>query len=846
VVMSGYIEKCISRPTVRSNQRPRFVLLATLFLAVSCYLSVNSRSDAASEPLPLKKFVYRQNFEQEDPFQVWTANGSYRIHSKGLTAGDAKSGRKSFKLDVSLGTAKYLYLMIPVTVPCAGKLRFSGSLRIGKSAAAAAALGVEVGMEPSAHTGIVSFDHLIRPTDGWVTQRGDLVARGRGVAGEVLQSVAGGASPDDAGLRVQKIALLIYAEHGGDLTVYVDDLELTGAVPEVRAFAAQSRVKWQRYLTRVRETVRLKARHLIEDAGKLTRNDDRVYADQVALEARRTLGSLDAPGYPTGSGYRGLLEGERTLARLLSGQETSRLLVSPDLAVYPWQPYAAYKIVPEAYPLPVAEGNALSLAAAPAQFEPFSFVLHPFGDLADVKLHASALVGPGGSSLGADAVDLRLVKAWYRSGEGTLSNQGRTVLLPGLLLKDDALVQVDARRAKNFLRVSVAGKPRLLDISSPGGTRFPDNAVFEDSADLRPFSLAAGRNQQVWGTVHVPEGARPGSYQGTVDLTVAGKLRRRIGITLEVLDIALREPLVEYAIYYRARLAPQGDKVPGSEVKDARQYARELADLRDHGIGYPTVNQGDRFFGQALGLRKEAGLPTDKLYQLDGTGRPATAKQLEQLQDRVGEIARTARARGFGDVYFHAVDEASGDALRGERPAMTAVHAAGGKLFVACYDDAVGTVGDLLDRPILSGPFKPQQVEKWHRQGKLVFSYGNPQVGIEDPNLYRKNYGFGLWCAGYDGAMPYAYQHAFGNIWNDFDDAEFRDHVFAYPTTSGVVDTIEWEGFRSAVDDVRYLATLLNLKKMPPDAGRNWLCPRVDATLDMTAIRQQIIEKILK
>jgi hypothetical protein len=81
-------------------------------------------------------------------------------------------------------------------------------------------------------------------------------------------------------------------------------------------------------------------------------------------------------------------------------------------------------------------------------------------------------------------------------------------------------------------------------------------------------------------------------------------------------------------------------------------------------------------------------------------------------------------------------------------------------------------------------------------------------VGVEDPVIYRRNFGLVLWRSGYDGAMDYAYQHAFHSIWNDFDDTDYRDHVFAYPTVDGVVGTVQWEGFREAVDDVRYVTTL--------------------------------------
>lgn len=45
------------------------------------------------------------------------------------------------------------------------------------------------------------------------------------------------------------------------------------------------------------------------------------------------------------------------------------------------------------------------------------------------------------------------------------------------------------------------------------------------------------------------------------------------------------------------------------------------------------------------------------------------------------------------------------------------------------------------------------------------------------------------------------------------DHPTYRDHNLTYPTADGVIDTLAWEGFREAVDDVRYLTTLENLLK---------------------------------
>ena len=136
-----------------------------------------------------------------------------------------------------------------------------------------------------------------------------------------------------------------------------------------------------------------------------------------------------------------------------------------------------------------------------------------------------------------------------------------------------------------------------------------------------------------------------------------------------------------------------------------------------------------------------------------------------------------------------------------------------------------------------------------------MFNYGNPQCGVEEPETYRRNFGLALWQAGYDGAMDYAYQHSFGHEWNDFDNQSYRDHTMAYPAANGVIDTIQWEGFREGVDDVRYLATLLQAMKTAEAAGgakarqaqatRAWLDKLDMSSADLDVVRAEMIRRIL-
>ena len=121
-------------------------------------------------------------------------------------------------------------------------------------------------------------------------------------------------------------------------------------------------------------------------------------------------------------------------------------------------------------------------------------------------------------------------------------------------------------------------------------------------------------------------------------------------------------------------------------------------------------------------------------------------------------------------------------------------------------------VGDALDL-FISCAFhapdtqpKKEEADKWHSAGNKVWVYANPQSAPENPALFRKGFGFVPWKAEYDGDATWAYIHYYPP-WNDFR-KNGKLYSFVYPTVDGVVDTIAWEGYREAIDDIRYATTL--------------------------------------
>jgi len=79
---------------------------------------------------------------------------------------------------------------------------------------------------------------------------------------------------------------------------------------------------------------------------------------------------------------------------------------------------------------------------------------------------------------------------------------------------------------------------------------------------------------------------------------------------------------------------------------------------------------------------------------------------------------------------------------------------------------------------------------------------------------------------------------------------------FVYPAADGVIDTIQWEGFREGVDDVRYLSTLLKAMglsnrldeiRTSPKAKlvqetRQWL-EDLDPFADLDALREEMARR---
>ena len=523
------------------------------------------------------------------------------------------------------------------------------------------------------------------------------------------------------------------------------------------------------------------------------------------------------------------------------------------------------------------EMDTLSFKAAHGEYSPASFVVEApeNKDLEAVMPEASDLVSADGHVIPASALDLKHLVTWYTGApQVTRKQKDVRTLTPELLLNDPTLIKTSDEDCGNYLRLDFPIRSYYTYISASMEERntFPYKEHYHldikdfpvrDSASLKPVRIPAGERRQFWTTLHAPLDAPAGIYRGKICIVNGKETFAEIPIEAKILPFELLPPdNFISSIYYKGQLGPNGAIGAGNfaDSKNETQFLAEMRDLMAHGVTNPPIFQwwrgdGIQYLDKILKLREEAGMSNRSLFLWgSNTGASDKPEELTKLTERVEHVFAIARPHGTEEIYFYGIDEARGEVLAKEQLAWKAVHEAGGKVYVAVINLA-DCRETSLDMAVVCGThYTAEEVAKARAKGRKLLSYANPQGGCIRPETYRRNYGLLIWQWGFDGAMTHAYQCGYGHIWNDFD-GYFRDENMAYPTADGVIDTIQWEGYREGIDDLRYLATLnAALRKAATDSPAAMQATQFLtelkksdlSKLDLDNVRKQMIDHILK
>ncbi|MGD1000188.1 MAG: hypothetical protein ABSA67_05755 [Candidatus Brocadiia bacterium] len=476
--------------------------------------------------------------------------------------------------------------------------------------------------------------------------------------------------------------------------------------------------------------------------------------------------------------------------------------------------------------------------AALAQYEPILLCVRPLEDLEDAVLTVSDLVGPGGKLLGAQNVDVRQLWIQRRAADRAAKTYR---LVPDILeaAHPTAMTKGLTRHYWVTLFAPKDAVPGVYRGTATFRAKGRPSATREIALRVLPFELdppgisygvfyALYRDWlKAFGEGDVIPGQRMKHLvdqreHGMNCLTVSSPMRLALRGTGEDVEpvfdasqpgegvlatfVSLDEELnsAREAGFDRTRCVWFGDA-------DFAELSRELLQLRnqqdpkpfDADRAQPGTWLFDRVYDAALGAGvgrfREAQLTEPYICVL---GRPSDTEELSRACGRY-----LAMARKLDDLTFLFVNGGShGEDQSGRFR---------GKLDVACHKDILGP--QVLDEDKAAG------VQQVWICGAASFT---------DAHFNRMRFGWYLLRIGAAGALEWAYQWPGpGGMYDDLFtgessqtgasrpgdgtpapfDAPGAHESFAYPSPDGPLPTVAWEGFRAAVDDVRYVRTLERL-----------------------------------
>ena len=503
------------------------------------------------------------------------------------------------------------------------------------------------------------------------------------------------------------------------------------------------------------------------------------------------------------------------------------------LTVLGVDPYAENPHLPDEVPGDARETTSFALFAAQGEIESTSWLVKSEKDVARLTYRFSDLKGPGGATIPASALDLKVVKVWFQPGgfweTSWAGNIHRPEAIPGPLFHDDSVVRVDWTNKVNYLRIDYADGPIYCRMSGTDLTDPLNHSIhpIRDAAAYVPCALEAGRLKQFWLTVKTPADAKPGVYTGDIAMSADGAVGPVLSLRYTVHPFSLPQPRTHYdssrpfysgvssAITVQDFLG-QGHDLAHAERKSYAAY-RMLVEhnvLHAEGPGAVLRESPDDMAYRTLHVMRRAGMPLD-LISSGGTvsgeksenpnewPEEAYARRMTSLYDRYA-------APGWR-AYYTGADEASVEQCREQYGTWSSLKMHGGR---ACSAMAqIGACGWSLDICHTPALISHSHARAWHWYGGRVTTYASPFAGPECPEIWRRTKGLRFYYSDFDGITEYCLYYHARNRWNEFIPSpdHYRSFGLVYPAYEELIGTVALEGFREGMDDIRYL-TLLRLR----------------------------------
>jgi len=449
-------------------------------------------------------------------------------------------------------------------------------------------------------------------------------------------------------------------------------------------------------------------------------------------------------------------------------------------------------VYPNTRPLSHERLEALVAFATPGEFEPVTFALYPVRSLQNLKVRVSSLTTASGT-IPASRIEVRLATFW------NVGYPAYTTL-------------------NTYRRV-----PELLE-------------------RVTVHSSSVGECQWYWLTVHVPDAAKPGLYQGKITLWDDGFGQAvEIPLALRVLGFPLqKDPRKHFSTYFYAR---NRALYQGRDEAFIRQAAdKDYQAMVDYGLDmlptlYLSCEDGKRIvLAQAeeldrmlaVGLKGPAPVTADNVIARIYRDTPPGGKHENHWRvnplpppafyERITELFRAfemeRKAKGWPEFVCCPIDEVDASCKEFGVKVYAAVKAADIRTY-ATKDPQGADAADYAPHLDVwcSQPYS-MPYDRIVAQNRFEYwCYPNHNAGeIKDRRTMckggRMTYGFGLWRSGYTTLIPWHWCWPSEPDPFDYLRGRFSGCGQRVDDDGDVIPAVYWACFREGYDDARYLYTL--------------------------------------
>ena len=405
--------------------------------------------------------------------------------------------------------------------------------------------------------------------------------------------------------------------------------------------------------------------------------------------------------------------------------------------------------------------------------------------------------------------DPRLVKVWWQGG-----NPEKQFLTPELLIHDDSIIKVGN---KNNTLCFSKGLPL-------------------DPSFLRPFQIEKGKFKQIWLTVEISPKQQPGIYKNYI-IVETQKDKLKIPLKIRVFPFKLSPNTRAAGMFVRQQI--DTEKSRNERKKNGYlPLAWSNANRKGEKSSKYAEFMPEKQYRQMLKMLKKYGLRDNVIY--DNANTLTVIKMHEELFgdsfDKAtlilmnpGPIKKYKRETSakFRIAAWGGDEPHNAEQYKVVKKRIESLKKAYG-LPVAVTFAGLGAdknLGKDVAFPVYSVEAAVPYIEKVSKRNKQLgrLTLGYLQTWKEDYLRNRIVYGLYHWKAGYDGIISY--------VWIDvkagkkpgpvaYDDTKSylngkrqteRNLMMAYPAVNGFIPTLQLEGVRDGINDLRYIETLEEL-----------------------------------